>query len=141
MMFSRALSLFLLATVIASAVPRLTAQMDPCYCILTATWDVAEDRWEADACAGNCLPVEGRCVDDSEWIEGTLFVWCKCSDTTADPSCNCKGRVRNPNYDPLQAVPLVICTTIRPCSLFGQSCSHYHLLNPPGTAWPICVCQ
>ncbi len=138
---SRTLCLFLFALVLASATPRLAAQIDPCYCILHATWNVVTERWEADECAGNCFAQEGVCVDDSETIGGTLFIWCDCDGTAADPRCFCTGKARNPGYDPLQSVPLIICVTITPCSLPFQTCNPNHLLTPPGVGWPICQCQ
>ncbi|MGK0434171.1 MAG: hypothetical protein ACJA0V_003324 [Planctomycetota bacterium] len=138
---SRALCFFLFTIVFASATSRLVAQIDPCYCILHATWDVIAQRWEADECAGNCLALEGACVNEDEIIDGTEFIWCDCDNTTADPRCFCKGKVRNPGYAPGQAAPLIICETISPCSLVFQTCNPNHLLTPPGIGWPICQCQ
>lgn len=123
------------------ATQRLAAQWDPCYCILRTSWNVLTERWEADDCAGSCLPREGKCVGARETIDGTEYIWCDCDLTANDPSCNCKGKARNPNYDPNQAAPLVSCETITPCSLVFHTCNPKHLLTPPGVGWPICVCQ
>lgn len=127
--------------VLALATPPLTAQLDPCYCILRASWNEVTERWEADECAGTCVQQEGFCVDASETVDGTEFIWCDCDVSTIDPLCYCKGKARNPDYDPTQAAPLIICENIVPCSYPGHTCSPYHLLGGPGTGWPICQCQ
>jgi len=141
MNYSSRLCLTSFAIVLALAATRLAAQIDPCYCILKASWNVATERWEADECAGGCPGLEGNCVDESEIAGGTDFIWCSCDLTTADPRCYCKGKVRNPTYDPAQAAPLIICENIAPCSFPGQTCNPNHLLDGPGVGWPICQCQ
>lgn len=126
---------------LALGAPRLAAQIDPCYCILHASWNELTERWEADPCAGGCPQLEGNCVDAKETRNGTKFIWCECDNSSSDPNCYCKAEVRNPDYDPNQSVPLIICTNISPCSWPGQTCNAYHLLGGPGTGWPVCNCQ
>lgn len=141
MTFSKTLCLTSFAIVLALATPRLAAQVDPCYCILHASWNELTERWEADMCAGTCVGLEGSCVDASETINGTEFIWCDCNETTSDAVCYCKGKARNPNYDPNQDPPVIICENITPCSFPGHTCNPYHLLSGPGTGWPICLCN
>jgi len=141
MTYSRTLCLTSFAIVLALAAPRLAAQIDPCYCILHASWDEIAERWEADPCAGSCPGLEGNCVDQKEARNGTKFIWCECDEASSDPNCYCKAEIRNPDYDPTQNAPLIICSNISACSWPGQTCNPNHMLSGTGAGWPVCDCQ
>lgn len=120
--------------------PLLHAQIEPCYCIQKVHWNSDTERWEIVECTGSCALLEGACVPDSESIGGTLYVWCKCTNV-ADPFCYCAGKARNPNYDPNQLAPLIMCRQIAACAVSGATCNALHLSIPVSGSWPICLCN
>lgn len=118
------------------------AQVDPCYCIQTVSWDQVSGRWVTDECAGGCALLEGACETKEETIGGTLFRWCQCTNAPF-PNCYCFGKVRNPGYDPRMLAPLILCTTLSTCPGLSSACKPDHLLDTWGwgSAIPICLCD
>lgn len=131
----------LLSLVMLLIAGRALSQVDPCYCMLSVSWDAAQQRWETDECEGNCFGSEGACKGVATWFNGDAYFECKCSKSPAN--CICSGMVRNPQYDPNQQAPLILCRTETPCALYGRICNPSHLLNywGWGVSVPICICN
>ena len=130
---------FALVWALALAMGIARAQVDPCYCIQTVSWDFVTQRWEADTCDGPCAPGEGACTGNSEVVGGTLYVWCECTSGVV-PLCNCLGKIRNPGYDGTMLAPLIVCTTNIPC-IPTQGCSPNHLLATWGWGNRLAICR
>ena len=127
--------------VMALFVLTANAQIDPCYCIQRIGWNQVTNRWETEACGGNCFALEGACGDKQETVGDTLFVWCACANV-AYPSCNCFGKARNPNYDPTMQEPGIDCATLSPCHQ-PATCNWSHIVQTWGwgNGIPICQCN